>query len=411
MSLIARRHARPCLASPSELARVTFALTLSCLLAAAPMRAQAPSDGSSVPPQAYQATPLGGPYAVETIDGRWTDDARDGRVVPFRAYLPRDLAHRCPLIVFSHGLGGSREGYAYLGEFWASHGLVSLHLQHPGSDDAVWRDTPPLRRRAALQRAANGVNAIARVFDVRFALDTLESEDLNPQSPFFERLDLERIGMAGHSFGAWTTLAVGGQRFVDRFGNAAGLPDPRIDALLPLSAPVPEQAEHFDAAFGAIRIPAMHMTGTLDESPIRHTTADDRRVPFDHTPGPAQGGAAQFLITLRGGDHMVFSGRRGVMRSGQADPELDAAFHDVIRSASLAFWDAYLRDNDEALLWLARLGGPSAHAPADIPTDPENTARPGDTNAGNPESTAFGNSLREYVGHLAVVETKAGPSR
>ena len=39
------------------------------------------------------------------------------------------------MIVFSHGLGGTRDGYEYLGRHWASYGYVSVHLQHKGSDD------------------------------------------------------------------------------------------------------------------------------------------------------------------------------------------------------------------------------------------------------------------------------------
>ena len=47
-----------------------------------------------------------------------------------------------PLVVFSHGIGGSRRGYSYLGQHWASHGVASLHLQHIGSDRNVWFGNP-----------------------------------------------------------------------------------------------------------------------------------------------------------------------------------------------------------------------------------------------------------------------------
>jgi predicted dienelactone hydrolase len=47
-----------------------------------------------------------------------------------------------PVIVFSHGLGGSREGYKYLGRHWASYGYVAVHVEHLGSDTAAFTKRP-----------------------------------------------------------------------------------------------------------------------------------------------------------------------------------------------------------------------------------------------------------------------------
>src|SRR4051812_39599848 len=79
-----------------------------------------------------------GTFAVETLKLEWRDAKRQ-RDVPAKIYFPKDATGACPLIVFSHGLGGTRDGYEYLGRYWASHGYVSVHVQHLGSDDAVWR--------------------------------------------------------------------------------------------------------------------------------------------------------------------------------------------------------------------------------------------------------------------------------
>ena len=67
---------------------------------------------------------------------------------------------------------------------------------------------------------------------------------------------------------------------------------------------MPRNKEQLDKAFAGIRIPCLHMTGTLDDSPIGETKAAERRLPFDHIRG-----ADQYLITFIGGDHMIFSGR------------------------------------------------------------------------------------------------------
>ena len=62
-------------------------------------------------------------------------DSSRQRPVPARLYLPHRAspAHPVPLLVFSHGLGGSRLGYSYLGRHWADAGIASLHPQHVGT--------------------------------------------------------------------------------------------------------------------------------------------------------------------------------------------------------------------------------------------------------------------------------------
>ena len=91
-----------------------------------------------------KTAPLVPPYAAERkllathfLRLDWTDAAR-GRTVPAKIYYPTDAAGPFPVIVFSHGLGGTREAYEYLARQWAANGYVSVHLQHPGSDDIPW---------------------------------------------------------------------------------------------------------------------------------------------------------------------------------------------------------------------------------------------------------------------------------
>ena len=82
-----------------------------------------------------------------------------------------------PLVVFSHGIGGSRSGYSYLGRYWASQGFASLHLQHVGSDTSIWFGNP-FGLPGRLQDAAQEGEAIARVHDLHFALDRLLASEL-----------------------------------------------------------------------------------------------------------------------------------------------------------------------------------------------------------------------------------------
>jgi len=189
-----------------------------------------------------------------------------------------------------------------------------------------------MRRAAAQPR-----NAIDRTRDVSFAIDQLEK--LNRETPPFQkRLDLDRICVAGHSFGAHTTLTVAGQVFNPRLANSS-LADPRVKAAIPMSAPVPPNKSLLDECYAKVKIPCLYMTGTKDSSPIGDTKAEERRLPFDHCKN-----SDQFLITFKEGDHMIFSGRPRTMGDG----EKDARFHELICESSTEFWDAYLRDDAKA---------------------------------------------------------------
>ena len=303
----------------------------------------------------WVANPAGAAQAREAVVPAWRTnavtneilvaneewlDAKRGRTVPVKIYAPKSQAGAFPVIIFSHGLGGSRDGYEYLGQCWAAHGYVAVHLQHAGSDDSVWKDAGVGQRMGAMRRAAaQPRNAMDRVQDVSFAIDELTRLNAT-NSPWHAKLDLKRIGVAGHSFGAHTTLATAGAAYSGR--SAAGIGDPRVKAAIPMSAPVPANKRRLDEAYAGVKIPCLHMTGTEDNSPIGDTKAEERRLPFDHCRN-----SDQYLITFTGGDHAIFGGRDRKLGGGK-----DAEFQRLICQSSLAFWDAYLRDDAKAKEWL-----------------------------------------------------------
>lgn len=316
-----------------------FSMVAWVLLAVLGSSCAASKAATTSPADKYQ--PDATPYSVEVVRYDWQDAKRD-RNVPVKIYFPKTSDGLFPVIIFSHGLGGSREGYEYLGRHWASHGYVSVHLQHPGSDDGVWRETAVSDKMGAMRRAAaNPSNAINRPLDVSFAIDQMEKLN-QEQSPFQNKLDSGRIGVAGHSFGAYTTLAVAGQTFFPGGGRATSLADPRVKAAIPMSAPVPANKRRLDEVYAKIMIPCFHMTGTKDTSPIGDTKPEERRLPFDHS-----NSSDQFLIIFQEGDHAIFSGRGRLLANTK-----DEQFHKLICASSTAFWDAYLRGDSKAKAWL-----------------------------------------------------------
>jgi dienelactone hydrolase len=262
------------------------------------------------------------PSPFEVMEFDWADAKRE-RPVPVRLYWPNGVSPSAsvPLVVFSHGIGGSRRGYRYLGEHWSSNGIASLHLQHVGSDRNLWLGNP-FGLVGRLQGAAQEREAIERPRDLSFALDTLLA------SPLGERIDAKRIVAAGHSYGANTTLLAAGAR-VQREGRSVELHDERLAAAIVLSAP-PFYGEGDPARIlGAVQLPTLHVTATGDiiRIPGYYSGADDRIAVFE-----AVGGRHKALAVFGGGSHSMFTDRAGTggnelnPRVKQATKELSLAF-------------------------------------------------------------------------------------
>ena len=260
------------------------------------------------------------------------------RQIPLRVYLPSDTAP-APVVLWSHGLGGSCENSPYLGKHWSARGYVVVMMQHAGSDEAVWKDAKPRERYATLQKAASGQNLTLRAADVKAVLDQLTVWNGEKDHLLRARLDLEHVGMCGHSFGAVTTQAVSGQS-MPLFG--ARWTDPRIDAALPMSPSKP-RAGDVGKAFGAVKIPWLLMTGTEDSAPIGDIDVADRLVVFPALPSTID----RYELVLDGAQHSVF-GERAI----GGDREVKEAHHRTILALSTAFWDSHLRGFDAAKQWL-----------------------------------------------------------
>jgi pimeloyl-ACP methyl ester carboxylesterase len=255
-----------------------------------------------------------------------------------KIYLPAAAPGPSPVIVFSHGLGRSCEDYAYLGLAWASRGFLTVFVQHPGSDESVWRGS--LRPHQRLKQAyENKANLYQRPGDLRFVLDRL-TELQRQGGSWAGRADMSRVGAAGNDWGAEAALALAGELMPDG-GTAL---DPRIEAVLALSPTVEPGALSWEAAYGGIRVPCFYITGTDDNGRIGDTKASQRRIPFDFNDR-----AEQYLMILYGGDHMVYAGHR----HGRREIAQDAVYQRLIRDGSLLFWEAYLKKDPSAVRRMA----------------------------------------------------------
>lgn len=304
--------------------------------ASAPATPAAAPDGGVEHPYAKP-----GRFGVELVEEIWVNTARENRAIPWRAYLPQGQS-KAPMVLYSHGGGGTRESGRIYGEHLASHGIAALHLQHAGSDRDAFRSNPQQISAAARDPAL----ARPRFEDVGYAAARLAQAP----GPLAGRIDAERLGIAGHSFGAITTLIVAGQS-VTGFGQGFGLP--KLLGAFALS-PSPPRAGYGDeaTAFGDMLMPIFHLTGTEDDAPNGDFKAPARRIPFDRIAD-----VEQHLLILKGANHFTFGGdpnpRLGPRNFGY--PELPR-HHQLILAAAAAFWLDRMQQDGAARAFL-REGG------------------------------------------------------
>lgn len=273
-------------------------------------------------------------------------DASRNRDVPLKIYFPKtDRPNHFPILIFSHGAGGSKDGYAYLSRFWSAHGYVVLNPTHLGSDSSLLkRGRPFYNLRVVSQMVTVKANLLNRPKDITFLLDSLPQLEL--QVPSLKgHMDPTRVGVGGHSFGAYTSMAVAGAKVYASFDKTLGFEDTRVEAFLVLSPQGPGDGRFKDDSWEPIRRPMFMMTGTQDRGLENGEPYQWRLKAFEHLrPGH------KYLAVIQGANHMDFADTQfnGKVR----DPRV----HEWIKRASLQFWDAYVK-GDRGLEQTLKLGG------------------------------------------------------
>lgn len=292
--------------------------------------------------QAYDPLKISRKGAGEVLDLTVGDEKRV-RDLPIRVYLPGS-GKPAPVVIFSHGLGGSRENSPYLGKHWSARGYVVVFVQHAGSDEAVWKGVRPMEIPGVMKRAASAKNLVLRAEDVPAVLDRLQEWNGQAGHVLKGRLDMKKVGMSGHSFGAVTTQAVSGQEM--RWGGRK-YTDPRIDAALAMSPSAPAAGD-VKQAFGAVRMPWLLMTGTKDVAKLGRATLGADEVAARLAVYPALPPGNKYELVLKDAEHGAFGERALAGERTKRNPQ----HHRAILAISTAFWDAYLKGDLEAKAWL-----------------------------------------------------------
>ncbi len=288
----------------------------------------------------------------------------------FALYLPQsnqEVNAPFPIIVISHGLASNLGSFAYLAEHLASQGFAVAIPEHIGTESEQFE-----KIFSGLANPPEATNLINRPLDIKYLLDKLEQESATNEQ-LKGKLDFERVGILGQSFGGYTALAVGGAKhnrdkleqecaenqhdnvFFDmsvliqcRINELPQedyqLQDERIKAILainPLSNKVfgKEGLEN-------IQVPTMIVSGIND---IITPPLQEQIYPFAWLTTPNK-----YLVLVEEGTHFSFlSTGKGVLPipSGFIGPDPQLAYP-ALKALSTAFFKTYIADQSEYDIYL-----------------------------------------------------------
>lgn len=226
-----------------------------------------------------------------------------------------------PLVVFSSGFAITARSYGWLAEHLASRGFLVAAPQHRESLDpgTLWE--------ATMQRPVDVAALMARV-----------EEMSRPGGGFEGLVDLDRVGIVGHSYGGYTAQVAGGARLdtgaledtcetarkahdhvtflcdaleprLEAMASLADLPavpigmwpdwsDSRIDAVVSIAG---DAVMFGPDGLSEVETPVLAIGGTADtDSPFEWGT----RYTYDHVSSPRK-----VEVGLKGAGHMVFAGK------------------------------------------------------------------------------------------------------
>jgi predicted dienelactone hydrolase len=255
-----------------------------------------------------------------------------------------------PLLLLNPAWNGRRTYYMYLVEDLVSHGYIVAGIDHTGNsgptafpDGHVSQPDPDPKldfgRNTFAELSAYGAQQLeVQVNDTRFVLDQLQSWNQDQASPFYQRIDMDRVGAFGHSFGG----AVAAQ---------ACLEDSRIKSALDMDG----------SLWGQVQAVGLNKPFLMIEEDIQHPTPQqlqqDHVTLINHLLDMGDQAMMKksntYRVTLHGSTHSSFTDRNlfSPLRRFSGFGTIPAAReYLILRSYALAFFDKTLRRKDPALL-------------------------------------------------------------
>ncbi|MDF1826041.1 MAG: hypothetical protein P1U68_15455 [Verrucomicrobiales bacterium] len=274
------------------------------------------------------------PAPLTVIDLPENLDSPRNRNVPVTFHLPASEEPQ-PLVLVSHGASGTRDGLYALAAELAREGYVVMCLEHVTSNLDNIRNRMRTKglgfKDALIDSGTDIIPRRNRPLDVSFGIDLAERMN-SGEERLKGRIDLSRIALIGHSYGAYTTMVCCGVKPVDIEGD---LKEPRIRLGIALS-PQSASGVFFDEdSFPEVTCPFVGISGTGDNT-FDLASAWERKDFFDLMPG-----ADKHFLWLHDAGHFSFSDPSGSARKLMIPPDRDVTR--VLKTVVPAFLGTYLR--------------------------------------------------------------------
>lgn len=364
-----------------------------------PKKDQTTANGTPVLANPYSLA--GDTMAVGVIPAAVLHDAQRNKNIEFSIDYPTK-GGPYPVIIFSPEYGDSRASYVGLSSFWAGHGYVVMKPSHAdaGATRAAIEQRLEERRAAMDQTARSGRNRnrdqqaaqsrmpfrtdpadtwetlqtpadwANRVADIRFLIDSMP-RILDQYPEIKERVDVNKIGVGGHSYGALTAMQTASA-------------DNRVKAVEAMSPPgtIADRGLNRDA-FTSLRVPTLFLTGSRDFGAVETEDLTWRKQAFEASPA-----GDKWFVSIQNAGRSAFTGAVGDFGGYQAANQPDMPYPTnrppygggyggspqqpaqrnqpvimggaptgTVRTVSLAFWDAYLKSDTKGREYLDKLRG------------------------------------------------------
>jgi predicted dienelactone hydrolase len=295
--------------------------------------------------------------------------------------------NRYPLVLFSPGVGAHHDAYFFYCQNLASSGYIVVSINHLDATQLSPGASIFALAQAIIYMIQNNSSYTVwllfsdwfrsthfaltyRPQEIQYVLNKAIAEASEPTSPFYGVIDTEKIGMAGHSLGAFYTLLKGGGLAIHcdtpltanesnvnnsiltevsicawpetrSLTSPTALHDPRIKAVIALASPVFIKPANIPRSASAIKTPMMVLTGN---DPKFESTVLPQQQIYDAAQGP------KYIVEVDATDHLLvseayqFNANLSATMSA-ANKEHFAEKAQVYMVYSSAFFDAYLKGN------------------------------------------------------------------
>lgn len=275
---------------------------------------------------------------------------------------PADIPEKFPVLFFSPGADMSPFGYASITEELASHGFVVVGLDHvyEGKGQVLTNGTvvEPLADKLRPKLTGDGAAQAhhdfyqkrldIRAADVRSAMPILKMmNSRGPDAKFYRRLDLDRIGIFGHSIGGVASGQAAMQMkeikaVANLDGLFAGLPFPAQEGKSDLKQPFLYIGKPLNLSASDEQLKQWNVTREEYERgaqlQLERNTAALKSIP---------GGA--FRVTIPGAFHSDFSDEP-YLKGNPEDAERREAVTQITRDYLRAFFSKHLMGRDPSFL-------------------------------------------------------------